>query len=237
MYFFSSLMASRLINHCERYFGHTESLKKRVVNDVRFMVPIVRNGDDIQLNLKAETFIASKKPIEPFNVSVNISVPDISPLSQTISIPFEENVEKKCSYPIKTNSSFSHPHTVLIHYSNLDVKNLFEEPVTSEQFESRAIMKGFTVAASRAKTIYGDNVKILQEPITVQVVQLDGKRIQFGIFQLNTLDLDEINGPTNYWFRKPEMLLYDECIYKEGRPLLTNYNFDVFKLMSIFYSN
>lgn len=52
-------------------------------------------------------------------------------------------------------SSFSHPHTVLLHYSNLDVKNLFEEPVTNDQFESRAIIKGFTVAASRAKTIYG----------------------------------------------------------------------------------
>lgn len=82
-----------------------------------------------------------------------------------------------------------------------------------------------------------DDVKTLEEPITVQVVQLDGKRVQFGIFQLNTLDLDDTNGSTNYWFRKPEMLLYDECIYKEGRPLLTNYNFDVFKLMSIFYSN
>lgn len=52
-------------------------------------------------------------------------------------------------------SSFSHPHTVLLHYSNLDVKNLFEEPVTNDQFESRAIIKGFTVAASRAKTVYG----------------------------------------------------------------------------------
>lgn len=52
-------------------------------------------------------------------------------------------------------NSFSHPHTVLLHYSNLDVKNLFEEPITTDQFESRAIIKGFTVAASRAKTIYG----------------------------------------------------------------------------------
>jgi len=93
-------MATRLINHCERFFGHTESLKKRVINDVRFMVPIVKNGDDIQYNLKAETFIATKKPIEPFSIpgNVNISVPDISPLNQSISIPFEEHVERKCSY-------------------------------------------------------------------------------------------------------------------------------------------
>lgn len=93
-------MATRLINHCERFFGHTESLKKRVINDVKFMVPIVKNSDDIQFNLKVETFIATKKPIEPFSISgtANITVPDISPLSQSISIPFEENVERKCSY-------------------------------------------------------------------------------------------------------------------------------------------
>lgn len=93
-------MATRLINHCERFFGHTESLKKRVINDVKFMVPIVKNSDDIQFNLKVETFIATKKPIEPFSISgtTDITVPDISPLSQSISIPFEENVERKCSY-------------------------------------------------------------------------------------------------------------------------------------------
>lgn len=93
-------MATRLINHCERFFGHTESKKKRVINDVKFMVPIVKNRDDIQFSLKAETFITSKKPIEPFSISgnANITVPDISPLSQSISIPFEENVERKCFY-------------------------------------------------------------------------------------------------------------------------------------------
>ena len=93
-------MATRLVNHCERFFGHTESLKKRVINDVKFMVPIVKNGDEIQYNLKAETFITTKKPIEPFSISKNINsvVPDISPLSQSISIPFEENVERRCSY-------------------------------------------------------------------------------------------------------------------------------------------
>lgn len=31
---------------------------------------------------------------------------------------------------------------MMLHYSVLDVKNLFEAPVTADQFESRAIMKG-----------------------------------------------------------------------------------------------
>jgi hypothetical protein len=109
--------------------------------------------------------------------------------------------------------------------------------VTSSQFESRAIIKGFAVASTRAKSLYGDDVKDLEKPIIVQVVQIDSKRIQFGVFQLNTLDLDSSSGTKNFWFRKPEMELYDECYYNEGRPALTSYNFDVFRLMNVFYSS
>lgn len=138
---------------------------------------------------------------------------------------------------IKSSNQFSHPHTILLHYSNLDVKNVFETPVSSDQFESRAILKGFAVATSRAQSLYGTDVKELDKPIVVQVVQIDSKRIQFGVFQLNTLDLNNEKGMMNYWFRKPEMYLYDDCYYHYGRPALMSYNFDVFRLMNVFYSS
>lgn len=138
---------------------------------------------------------------------------------------------------VKSPNHFSHPHTILLHYSNLDVKHLFETPVTSDQFESRAIIKGFAVAAGRAQSLYGEDAKVLEKPIVVQVVQLDSKRIQFGVYQLNTLDLDGSSKVKNYWFSKPAMNLYEDCCYKDGRPSLSSYNFDVFKTMNVFYSN
>lgn len=125
----------------------------------------------------------------------------------------------------------------MLHYSHLDVKNLYDAPVTDDQFESRAMLKGFAVAASRAHSLYGRNVKDLKKPITVQVVQLESKRVQFGIFQLNTLDLDGDSGLKNFWFRKLITNLYDDCFYNDGRPALTSYNFDVLRLMSVFYGN
>lgn len=124
----------------------------------------------------------------------------------------------------------------MLHYSSLDVQNEFETPVTSDQFESRAMLKGFAVAASRAQSLWGADVEDLERPITVQVIQLDSKRIQFGIFQLNTLNMNS-DSARNYWFSKPEMSLYEECRYNMGRPNLTSYNFDVLRLMSVFYSN
>lgn len=109
--------------------------------------------------------------------------------------------------------------------------------MSSDQFESRAIIKGFAVAASRARSLYGDDVKELEKPIVIQVVQLNSRRIQFGIFQLNTLDMNGTEGTKNFWFRKPTMDLYEDCYYNEGRPALTSYNFDVFRLMNVFYSS
>lgn len=75
------------------------------------------------------------------------------------------------------------------------------------------------------------------KPVVLQVMQLDGKRIQFGIFQLNTLDLNNENENRNFWFRKPIMHLYDECTYNQGRPMLSNYNFDVLKTFCVLYGN
>lgn len=125
----------------------------------------------------------------------------------------------------------------MLHFSPLDVTNIFETEVTTDQFESRALLKAFSVATARAQSLYGMEVKTLEKPIVVQAVQLNGSKIQFGIFQLNTLDLNGTKGTKNYWFRKPEMELYQECCYKEGRPAMTGYNFDVLRYMSVFYNS
>lgn len=64
-------------------------------------------------------------------------------------------------------TEFSNPHTILLHYSPLEVKNLFETPVTLSQFEGRALMKAFAVAASRAQSLYGVGLMILVKVISL----------------------------------------------------------------------
>ena len=77
----------------------------------------------------------------------------------------------------------------------------------------------------------------LAQPIVVQIVHMNGSKLQFAVFQLNTLNFDGNDGVKNYWFRKPTMELYQECLYKVGKPALTGYNRDVLKHMSVFYNN
>jgi hypothetical protein len=127
------------------------------MNDVKFKAPIDRFGDRIQFDLNAETFMSSRKPIAPLKTSTSYQeIPDISPLDPIVSIPkIETEYTRTSAYPIKVTNSFSHPHTILLHYSKFDVKNEFEETVTDDQFESRAIIKGFTAATARAQSLYG----------------------------------------------------------------------------------
>lgn len=80
-------------------------------------------------------------------------------------------------------------------------------------------------------------MKDLPSPITVQSVQVNGNKFQFGVFQLNTLNLDGTEGVKNYWFSNPIQDLYDVCAYLEARPKLSGYNPSVLKNALAFYKN
>lgn len=220
---------------------------------MQFIVPIVVAQKNIEFNIKAELLISSIRPISTLSTS-NIAEPAfpiIDPLDPTISIPqvnteivkatrYRKFNQVNCNFLIKLfilaiETSTLYPHTALLDFSRFYVKNLYEEPVNDSQFESRALVKAFTITSSYARTIFGENAKELDQPIVLQTVHFDKHRVQFGLFQLNTLDLNSEH--KNYWFRKPIMELYEECKYSDGRPNLVNYNFNVFKTMCVLYGN
>lgn len=81
------------------------------------------------------------------------------------------------------------------------------------------------------------NVRDLPRPITVQCIQVHVNKFYFGVYQLNTLNLDGKDGIKNVWFSVPPMLLYGNCEYKESRPILSDYNNDVLRHTLAFYQN
>ena len=84
-----------------------------------------------------------------------------------------------------------------------------------------------------------EDVKQLPEPITTQVVHFTGKSFQFGIFQLNTLDLDntEPDSVKNILWLTERMNLFETCKYVEGKNVFEGYNPEVFKLFMGLYAN
>jgi large subunit ribosomal protein L37 len=83
------LLATRLLNHCERFYGRTRAVDRKIVNNAFFVAPFERDGEKIQLELTAETFMTSRKPIAPFKVTTatDLQLPNIFPLKHTVSIP------------------------------------------------------------------------------------------------------------------------------------------------------
>ncbi|XP_058839460.1 large ribosomal subunit protein mL37-like [Topomyia yanbarensis] len=240
----NQLLLSKLLIHCERFAGKSVTSMRKVISNTSFVVPINRNHHErIQISLKADTFITSSVPIKPLDSSVyrpqDLHLPDLFPVKETVTIPITNFYEWQNEYPIARDYKFSHPHTILLHCAPEDVSNLFETPVTDDQREGRALLKAFAVAAARARQLYGDDVKVLPHPITVQAVQTDSKWFHFSIFQLNTLALDGDGAAEsrNLWFRKPKMDLYSECGYLVGKPTLRDYNKNVLKHLAVFYGS
>ncbi|XP_058130584.1 large ribosomal subunit protein mL37 [Anopheles ziemanni] len=234
------LILSKLVTHCERFAGPSVNANRKVVYNAQFLVPITKDGERTLLNLKADSMIISNAPIHPLDTAVyrpmDQDLPALFPLKETVSIPQHNIYDWRNEYPINRNYPLSHPHTVLIHCSSGDVKNATELPVTRDQIEGRTMVKAFSVAAARARQLYGDDVKTLPQPITVQAVQTDSKSFHFSVYQLNTLDLSS-STERNMWFRKAPLDLYSECGYVVGKPTLENYNKDVLRHFTVFYSS
>jgi large subunit ribosomal protein L37 len=118
----------------------------------------------------------------------------------------------------------------------MEVKNLTGLPVTEDQIISRSMIKSYTIAASCARQKFGSSVKKLPEPITVQCIQLDGKNYHFFVFQLNSLDVNDAS-VKNFWYTLPSLMLYKKAQYDNGRPVVEDYNPEVFRKILAFYRN
>lgn len=172
---------SKTIQECDKLAGKSFASNRKTINDALFVVPIEKDGDVLQLEITADTFLTSKKPISAVETNATKfsqnQLPDMFPLKYTISMPQANiyqlrdiyrklNFTWNVSYELissmlryiaaMTNTSgYPHPHTIFLHFSTMDVRNLHETPVTETQYNSRSMIKAFAVAASRARALYG----------------------------------------------------------------------------------
>ncbi|XP_023013475.2 mitochondrial ribosomal protein L37 [Leptinotarsa decemlineata] len=233
----NKLITSKLLNLIESTSGHQLTKERYLFEDLFFSFPFERNGMLLQFQLSGDFVLTSSKPLSPISEesTENLELPDIYPVDPMITLNNENIYETRSIYPINPNIKKSHPHTLFIHFDREVVKNLFEEVVTDNQIFGRSLLKTFTVAASYARQKYGDDVKNLPKPVTLQSVQTDGRFFHLGVLQLNTLDLEGTR--RNLWYQTPLQYLFDNCGYKVGRPRLEGYNSKVIKQLYGFYNS
>ncbi|GJQ76180.1 mRpL37 [Trypoxylus dichotomus] len=165
--------------------------------------------------LRGDTLLTSFQPIQKIydGDTSSTTLPNIEPIKETVTLNKQHIYRLQNCYPIDLTIRKCHPHTLFIHYNPEEVKNIYEEEVTETQIHGRSLLKSFTVAASYAKQLYGEDVKELRKPVTLQCVHTDGRLFHFGILQLNTLDLTNISGTKNVWYQTESLPLFENCSY------------------------
>ncbi|KAL1512698.1 hypothetical protein ABEB36_002246 [Hypothenemus hampei] len=232
------LLITKLLNIIETSTNLTLVRERYLAENLYFSLPFERNGDLIQFQLLGDLVLLSEKPLSPITheKTNEYELPNIFPIQPTITLNQTQNYDLETLYPIKKGAPKCHPHTLFINFNKETVKNLYEEKVTEEQIFGRTLLKTFTAAASYAKTQYGDAVKKLPTPVTLQAIQTDGQKFYFGVLQLNTLDVDS-DQDRNIWYQTPALNLFSKCAYELGKPVLENYDRNVINHIVTFYNN
>ncbi|PSN36555.1 hypothetical protein C0J52_09120 [Blattella germanica] len=237
----NELLSLKLVHLCEMACGR--SVGRSLLQNERVCFPFEKDGDLIQLDLTVNFLLNLSKPlpsyasVEEVESTKDIPLPDLYPIKHTVTLTKENIYEIQNIFSFPKRCPFPHVHTAIIHYEDTEVKNLYEEPVTEKQILGRTLLKAFAVAGANARQRFGDDVKDLPEPITLQCVHTDGRLFHFAVFQLNTLDLDGTEGVRNILWTLPRMPLFGECQYEDGKPSLKDYNKEVFQHLLAFYAN
>ncbi|XP_075147365.1 mitochondrial ribosomal protein L37 [Haematobia irritans] len=230
------LMLNKFLMECEKLATLSYTSRRRLLDDVRVNVLVPKDEDLIQLNIKALKMITAKQPIEPIKGKFESDIPNMYPIKCTISLPHRNICDKETQFPFNSKMKCLYPHTIVSFFDHEKVRNLHGSRVNNSQFKSRTLLSAFAVAVSRAKQVYGATCpKELPKPIVVQSIQTDGHIFHFGIFQLNTLELDGKSNLSNYWFEEENMHLYSHCEFRNGQPTLEGYNRNVFRHFYAFY--
>lgn len=232
------LLISKLLNQIETSVDHSLVKQRYLADNLYFQFPFQHNEDLVQFQLLGDSVLLSEKPLSPItsNNGNETALPDIYPINPTLTLNKTNKYTIENLYPVNRQLPKCHPHTLFINFNTEFVKNLFEEKVTLQQIYGRTLMKAFTVAASYARAQFGEDVKKLPTPVTLQAVQTDGKQFFFGVLQLNTLDVTS-SEVRNIWYQTSPLSLFDKCGYELGKPVLEGYNRSVVNHLVTFYQN
>lgn len=230
----NNLIVSRLLQLCESSVGHMCS-NKIIAKNAFFKVPLEKHGN-VSLNVRADLLLLSDTPLAPYTDDVHGELPKLFPLDHKISLD-EINIYHKNEFISPIKGKFNNIHTAFIHYNETEVMNLYETPVVQSQITGRSLMKCYAFAVANARSKYGEDVKELPEPITLQCIHTNAQWFHFSVFQLNSLASPGEDGKKNIYWQTPLLDIYDKCGFDGGVPVFEGYNPEVFKHFLSFYMN
>ncbi|XP_018299665.1 39S ribosomal protein L37, mitochondrial [Mycetomoellerius zeteki] len=232
-------LSRKFLQLCESLSGLEIAQKRCILYDGIIKLNLDKESDLIQFTISSDVTVMSTNPLKPIensNSNMEIDLPNIQPLHHTIGLDKTNFYKTEDMYPVSPTIPWINVHTIFVHYDPIRVRNKTELPVTQNQIFSRTLIKTYTMAASCARQKFGSSVKKLPEPVTVQCIQSDGKNYHFFVFQLNSLDTNDVS-VKNFWYPLPPLTLYEKAEYNNGRPVVEGYNPEVFRRILALYRN
>ncbi|NXO02045.1 RM37 protein, partial [Rhinopomastus cyanomelas] len=130
------------------------------------------------------------------------------PIAPTIDLQ-EVNVYRELNDTgFRDGYPYPHPHTLFF----LESANTHPQRFRPEQLRAKMLMFAFGNALAKAKALYGNDPKVLEQPVVVQSVGTDGQYFQFMVFQLNTTDLVSNDGIKNLVWIDADQQLYEHAL-------------------------
>ncbi|KAM4722653.1 large ribosomal subunit protein mL37 [Rhinophrynus dorsalis] len=159
------------------------------------------------------TLLSSKTQLEPLasesemQATVPHKLESLYPISPAIDLQEVNVYEERNDTGFRDGYPFPHPHTLYI-----------TEPCSTkarflpDQLRAKMIMLAFGSALVKAKILFGEDAKVLPQPVVVQSIATDGQLFHFAVFQLNTMDLTSEDGVKNIVWMDGDQPLYDTAL-------------------------
>lgn len=100
LFIFSRYLTDKLLQVCEKFSDASITSQRKILDKALFIVPFEKDGELIQFQKTAESFLVAKQPLKPIENIANAeeSLPDIYPLKSNISIDKENIYQIKNIY-------------------------------------------------------------------------------------------------------------------------------------------
>lgn len=205
------VIVDSLIQLCKSQILKHPSLARRICAQNNMLSTTwKRESTLIQVHGSSGTQLNAKDPLPPVasreevEATKNHVLETFYPISPTISL-------QECHiYDVNDNTGFRegypypYPHTLYL----LESANCRAHRFQPDQLRAKMILFAFGNALAQARLLYGNDPKVLEQPVVVQSVGTDGRVFQFLVLQLNTTDLASEEGIKNLVWVDSDQLLY-----------------------------
>ncbi|XP_009906334.2 39S ribosomal protein L37, mitochondrial [Dryobates pubescens] len=224
--YYCPVLFEDLLHLCRLMAMKYPALAKRMLAR-KYMIAATWERESILLQVRGQNgmLLNSMAPIPPVASKEEILATEehvletFYPIAPTIDLQ-EVNVYKELNDTgFRDGYPYSHPHTLFF----LESANIRTNRFRPEQLRAKMLMFAFGNALAKAKVLYGNDPKVLEQPVVVQSVGTDGQQFQFMVFQLNTTDLVANEGIKNLVWIDSDQNLYEkaQCVPEVKKRVVT----------------